>query len=92
MELLWSKQRILEVYLNIAQFSPRDYGIKAATQFLLKRKSSRLSLSKAALLASVLPAPRIYSVRHPNAKVKRKQHWIQRQMRQLGGLAYLKNL
>jgi monofunctional biosynthetic peptidoglycan transglycosylase len=92
MELMWSKQRILEVYLNIAQFGKRDYGIKAATQFLLKKRSARLSLSKAALLAAVLPAPHHYSVRHPSVQVKRKQRWIQRQMRQLGGLSYLKRL
>jgi len=92
MELVWPKQRILEVYLNIAQFGKRDYGIKAATQFLLRKKLPRLSLSKAALLAAALPAPRHYSVRHPSKKVRRKQRWIQRQMRQLGGLSYLEKL
>ena len=92
MELVWSKQRILEVYLNIAQFGQQDYGIKAATQYLLKQKSVRLSTSKAALLAAVLPAPRHYSVRNPSRKTQKKQRWIQRQMRQLGGLKHLKKL
>ena len=92
MELLWSKQRILEVYLNIAQFGKRDYGVKSASKYLLKRKLDKLSFSDAALLASALPAPTTYNVRKPNKRLRKKQRWIKKQMRQLGGLGYLGKL
>ena len=92
MEIVWSKQRILEVYLNIAQFGKRDYGIQSANRHLLKRKSTRLNFSQAALMASVLPAPNYFNLKHPSSRVRRKQRWIKQQMRQLGGLHYLKRL
>jgi monofunctional biosynthetic peptidoglycan transglycosylase len=92
MELVWSKQRILEVYLNIAQFGQRDYGVKSARQFLLRKSSNRLTFSEAALLAAVLPAPRFYNINRPNRQLKRKQRWVYKQMRQLGGLPYLRRL
>jgi len=92
MELFWSKRRILEVYLNIAQFSQRDYGVKAANDNLIKRDLNKLSASNAALLAAVLPAPSFYNLKKPNNKLLKKQRWIRKQMRQLGGIQYLENL
>lgn len=88
-ELLWDKQRILEVYLNIAQFSARDYGVKAAAANLLKRKPDQLRRRDAAILAAVLPAPARYRVNKPSRTVKKRQRHILKQMRQLGGVAYL---
>lgn len=92
MELFWSKQRILEVYLNIAQFSQQDYGIKTANNNLIKRDLDKLSASNAALLAAVLPAPNAYNLKRPSNKLLKKQRWIRKQMRQLGGIQYLGNL
>ena len=92
METLWSKQRILEVYLNIAQFGRQDYGVASACQHLLKRKSCHLNNSQAALLASALPAPNFYRIEKPSQKMRKKQNWVKKQMRQLGGLAYLYRL
>lgn len=89
-ELLWDKQRIIEVYLNIAQFGKQDYGVGAACENLLKKRTpAKLRRSDAALLAAVLPAPARYSVEKPSRTVKKRQRHILKQMRQLGGVAYL---
>nr|CAA6813344.1 MAG: Monofunctional biosynthetic peptidoglycan transglycosylase (EC [uncultured Thiotrichaceae bacterium] len=89
-ELLWDKQRIIEVYLNIAQFGERDYGVGAACDNLLRKKvPAKLGRSDAALLAAVLPAPAHYRIDKPSRTVKKRQRHILKQMRQLGGVAYL---
>lgn len=93
MELIWPKQRILEVYLNIAQFGQRDYGVKSANRYLLKQQpNAKLSFSNAALLAAALPAPNHHNIKKPNTRLRKKQKWIKKQMHQLGGLQYLKKL
>lgn len=92
MEIFWSKERILEVYLNTAQFSNADYGVGAASQYLLKKPVGKLAAADAALLAAVLPAPRKYSVVKPSGYVRARQNRILRQMRSLGGAAYLQRL
>ncbi|WP_462320546.1 monofunctional biosynthetic peptidoglycan transglycosylase [Halochromatium sp.] len=91
-ELLWPKERILEVYLNIAQFGPDTYGVGAASWRFFDRPVSTLGTSEAALLAAVLPNPRIYRLDSPSLRVRRKAAWIQRQMRNLGGPSYLEQL
>ncbi|WP_133241338.1 monofunctional biosynthetic peptidoglycan transglycosylase [Pasteurella langaaensis] len=91
LELLWSKKRILEVYLNIAEFGNGIFGVEAASRFYFKKSAKNLTPSEAALLAAVLPNPIIYKVNAPSNLVKRKQAWIMRQMNGLGK-AYLKHL
>ncbi len=91
-ELLWPKQRILEVYLNIAQFGPDTYGVGAASWRFFDRPVSTLGPSEAALLAAVLPNPVRYQVQSPSPRVRRKAAWIERQMRNLGGPTYLDRL
>jgi monofunctional biosynthetic peptidoglycan transglycosylase len=88
-ELLWSKQRILEVYANIAEFGDGVYGAEAAAQTYFGKPASALSAAECARLAAVLPNPRKYSARNPGPYVQRRAAWVQRQMRQLGGPAYL---
>ncbi len=92
MEVFWSKERILEVYLNTAQFSKADYGVGAASANLLRKPVSKLGASDAALLAAVLPAPNHYSVVKPSGYVRTRQSRILRQMRSIGGAAYLQKL
>lgn len=92
MELFWSKERILEVYLNTAQFGTADYGVGAAAQNLLHKPVERLGVSDAALLAAVLPAPSKFNAAKPSGYVKMRQGRILRQMRSIGGTAYLKRL
>ncbi|PIE00959.1 MAG: monofunctional biosynthetic peptidoglycan transglycosylase [Thiothrix nivea] len=89
LELLWDKQRIIEVYLNIAQFSARDYGVGAASTHLLGKTPTQLRRQEAALLAAALPSPQTYRVNKPSRTVRNRQRHILKQMRQLGGVAYL---
>jgi monofunctional biosynthetic peptidoglycan transglycosylase len=88
-ELLWPKQRILEVYLNIAQFGKGIYGVSEASRLFFGKPASRLSGREAALLAAVLPNPALLRVDRPSSYVERRRQWIFRQMRQLGGIDYL---
>lgn len=89
LELVWSKQRILEVYLNIAEFGPGIYGVEAASQHYFGIPANRLSAHQSARLAAVLPNPKVLSVANPSAYVAGRVGWIQGQMRQLDGLDYL---
>ena len=88
-ETLWSKRRILEVYLNIAEMGPGLYGVQAASQGFFGISAQDLSPSQAALLAAVLPNPRTYRADAPSPYVRKRQRWIIGQMTQLGGTAYL---
>ena len=85
METVWSKKRILTVYLNIAEFGDGVFGVEAAAQRYFHKPASRLSLSEAALLAAVLPNPLRFKANAPSGYVRSRQAWIMRQMRQLGG-------
>jgi monofunctional biosynthetic peptidoglycan transglycosylase len=88
-EALWPKRRILEVYCNIAEFGNGIYGVDAASRLLFRQAPARLDAHQAALLAAVLPNPRRFDAAHPSAHVERRALWIERQARQLGGIAYL---
>ena len=83
-EVLWSKERILEVYLNIAQFDDHTFGVEAASQQIFGKSAANLNSHQAALLAAVLPNPARYSAARPSSYVSQRAGWIQRQMRQLG--------
>lgn len=89
---LWPKQRVLEVYLNIAEFGPGIYGVEAASQTYFGKPARYLSQAQAARLAAVLPNPKVLSVNSPSAYVQERVDWIQRQMAQLSGLQYLEGL
>jgi len=84
-ESLWSKNRILEVYLNIAQFGDHIFGIEAASQQYFGIPAKRISASQSALLAATLPNPIILRAAKPSSYLLRRQNWILRQMRNLGG-------
>jgi monofunctional biosynthetic peptidoglycan transglycosylase len=88
-EWLWPKERILEVYLNIAEFGRGIYGVEAASQRYFGRPARRLNREQAALLAAVLPSPRRYRVEAPSRFVQSRRDWILRQMAGLGGTSYL---
>lgn len=91
-ELLWSKERILEVYLNITEMGDMLFGVGAASQIYFKKTPDKLTSSQAALLAAVIPNPIRFSVKHPSSYILRRQGWILDQMGSLGGIEYLKNL
>ncbi len=88
-ETLWPKQRILEVYANIAEFGDGTYGVQAAARRYWGKDASRLSPAESARLAAVLPSPRRYNAANPGPYVQRRAAWIQRQARQLGGAGYV---
>jgi monofunctional biosynthetic peptidoglycan transglycosylase len=88
-ELSWPKQRILEVYLNIAEFGDGIYGVGAAGNIYFNKPASRLNSQEAALLAAVLPNPKLLRVEEPSAYLQQRQHWITGQMRYLSGRHFL---
>jgi len=90
LEWTWPKQRILEVYLNIAEFGNGIYGVGAASKAYFHTTPARLNAAQAARLAAVLPSPRRLHADRPSAYVLRRTDWIMRQMRQLGGPGYLR--
>jgi monofunctional biosynthetic peptidoglycan transglycosylase len=92
LELLWPKDRILEVYLNIAQFGHGIYGVEAAAQRYLHLPAARVNRSDAALLAGVLPNPERLRVDAPSPYLLSRRDWIVGQMAHLGGAAYLSGI
>ncbi|ADO46767.1 monofunctional biosynthetic peptidoglycan transglycosylase [[Enterobacter] lignolyticus] len=88
-ETVWSKRRILTVYLNIAEFGEGVFGVEAASQRYFHKPASRLTMSEAALLAAVLPNPIRFRADAPSGYVRSRQAWILRQMRQLGGEGFM---
>jgi monofunctional biosynthetic peptidoglycan transglycosylase len=91
-ETLWSKQRILEVYLNVVEFGDGIYGVEAASRAFFSKPAQNLRPSEAALLAAVLPSPRKYRADAPSDYVRGRQAWILNQMRQMGGEQMVKGL
>lgn len=79
-ENIWGKDRILEMYLNIAEFGPGIYGVEAASQTYFHKSAARLTANEAARLAAVLPSPRRWKVNAPGAYVQRRVSWIMGQM------------
>lgn len=91
-EMLWSKQRILEVYLNVAEWDTGVFGLEAAAGHYFGASGSALTERQASLLAAILPSPRTRSASRPDAQVERRSQWILQQMRNLGGVRYLERL
>lgn len=92
LETLWPKQRILEVYLNIAELGPGIFGAEAAARGFFGKPASDLTAREAALLAAVLPSPKRMSPASPSPYVEERVDWILRQIEQLGGPAYLEGM
>jgi monofunctional biosynthetic peptidoglycan transglycosylase len=91
-ELAWDKQRILEVYLNVAEFGRGSFGVQSASRRFFHKDASRLTRADAALLAAVLPAPNRFRPDAPSNYLRRRQAWIERQMASLGGTSYVQGL
>lgn len=88
-ELVWTKRRILTVYLNIVEFDKGIFGVEAASRYFFNKPASRITASEAALMAAVLPNPYRFKVNAPSGYVIQRQQWILRQMQQLDGTAFL---
>ncbi|MBS0578496.1 MAG: monofunctional biosynthetic peptidoglycan transglycosylase [Proteobacteria bacterium] len=91
-EALWPKERILEIYLNIAQFGDGVYGVQAAAQRFWHVPARAITSSQAALLAAVLPNPVQMHADRPSRYVLMRRDQILVQMRVLGGPSYLRAL
>ena len=87
-----SKRRILEIYLNIAEFGPGIYGVAAASRYYFGKPPSRLYDAEAALLAAVLPSPRRFRVDEPSDYVRERQSWILGQMQRLRREGWIRTL
>jgi monofunctional glycosyltransferase len=83
-ELLWDKQRILEVYLNIVEFGPGVYGAAAASEYWYRRPLDQLTINQAARLAALLPNPWFYRAEPPSPYISERAAWIEQQMDKLG--------
>ncbi|ATJ81771.1 monofunctional biosynthetic peptidoglycan transglycosylase [Halomonas beimenensis] len=92
LEMLWPKERILEVYLNIVEWDDGVFGLEAAARHYFGVSAADLSLVQASRLAAILPNPRAWSASRPGAHVLRRSAWIRGQMRNLGGMSYLQRL
>ena len=90
-EILWPKGRILEVYLNIAEFGDGVYGVEAAANRFFHKPPSGLTKRESALLSAVLPNPIKLKAAAPSAYVRQRAQKIERQMRNLGS-SYLKDI
>ncbi|TVS00271.1 MAG: monofunctional biosynthetic peptidoglycan transglycosylase [Rhodospirillales bacterium] len=86
LELFWSKQRILEVYLNIAEMGPGLYGAEAAARAYFRKPAADLTQREAAILAAILPSPRIWSAAPPGPYVQRRAAVLAKRITQLGPL------
>jgi monofunctional biosynthetic peptidoglycan transglycosylase len=84
-ELVWSKERILEVYLNEAEMGKGIFGIEAAAKKYFKKPAARLTRTEAAMIAASLPNPVRYTVKPVSTYVSRKYPWVLRQMNNLDG-------
>ena len=91
LELLWPKQRILEVYLNVAQFGGSVFGVEAAAQTYFNKSAAALTRDEAALLAAALPSPSLLRVDAPSDYLRQRQRWVLNQSRRLGP-GYLQGL
>jgi monofunctional biosynthetic peptidoglycan transglycosylase len=85
METCWSKQRIMEVYLNVIEMGDGIYGAQAASKAFFNKDAKYLSKSEAALIAAVLPNPIRFSAAKPTAYIRKRQAWIMNQMSAWGG-------
>ncbi len=89
-EIAWPKRRILEVYLNVVEWGDGVFGIEAAARRYFDKPASSLTPEEAALLAAVLPNPLRLKAGRPSGYVLQRRFWILRQMKQLGGSAFVK--
>lgn len=87
-ELIWSKERIMEVYLNSIEMGNGIYGAEAASQYWFKKSASKLSQQEAAAIAAILPNPKRYRANPASNYIQSRKEWIVRQMYFFGPLDY----
>ena len=89
-ELIWSKERIMEVYLNSIEMGPGIYGAEAASQYWFKKSASKLTKYEASAIAAILPNPLNYRANPATSYIEGRKAWIIKQMNYFGPLNYPK--
>ncbi|MDO6759639.1 monofunctional biosynthetic peptidoglycan transglycosylase [Tamlana sp. 2_MG-2023] len=89
-ELCWSKERTLEVYLNSIEMGNGIYGAEAASQYWFKKPAKNLTKYEAAAIAAILPSPRKYKASPATAYIQSRKAWIVKQMSYFGTLKFEK--
>ncbi|HSH43878.1 MAG TPA: monofunctional biosynthetic peptidoglycan transglycosylase [Arenicellales bacterium] len=92
LEALWPKRRILEVYLNIAQFGDGFYGVAAASREYFSKTPGELTRREMSLLASVLPDPVDLNPAAPGGHLRDRAAFVRRHMQNLGGVGYISRM
>jgi len=87
-ELIWSKERIMEVYLNSVEMGKGVYGAEAAAQYWFKKPASKLRKQESAAIAAVLPSPLRYRANPATNYIQGRKNWISRQINFFGPLNY----
>jgi monofunctional biosynthetic peptidoglycan transglycosylase len=82
-ELLWSKKRILEIYLNVSEMGRGIYGIEAASRQYFKKPAKTLSRQESAMIAACLPNPKVFTIHPVSRRVATRYPWIVTQMNRL---------
>jgi monofunctional biosynthetic peptidoglycan transglycosylase len=91
-ETIWGKDRILEVYLNIAEMGKGIFGIEAASRKYFKKPAKKITQTEAAMIAACLPNPKKYTVKPLSQYVSKRYPWIVIQMKNLQGDPEIKRL
>ncbi|MBR9915463.1 MAG: monofunctional biosynthetic peptidoglycan transglycosylase [Algicola sp.] len=87
-ELVWSKERIMEVYLNSIEMGPGVYGAQAASAYWFQKPAARLTKREAAAIAAILPSPLRYKAHPATTYIEGRKTWIVQQMHYFGPLKY----
>lgn len=87
-ELFWSKERIMEVYLNEIEMGDGIYGVEKASMIYFKIPAKKITMDQAAAIAAILPNPRKYSAKNPGPYVAKRKTWIKRNMRYIGKVSF----
>jgi monofunctional biosynthetic peptidoglycan transglycosylase len=91
-EHVWGKERILQMYLNVAEMGDGIFGVEAASQKYFHKSAANISFAEGAMIATVLPNPRLYKADKPSPYILRRQERVEKAMRKIGGADYLDNL
>lgn len=91
-ELIWGKERILEIYLNVAEMGKGIFGIEAAAQYYFKKPAAKLTRVEAAMIAACLPNPVRFTVKPVSRFVAARYPWVLLQMNALDGDPDIKNV
>lgn len=83
-EIFWSKERIMEVYLNSIEMGDGVYGAEAAAQHWFKKKAIKLTKDEAAAIAAILPSPLRYKANPASSYISKRKEWIKQQMNYWG--------